>query len=444
MKLKKIATRGLIAVAVLVALCMFFSGTIENITTPKVKLAKASRGKLVEKLELNATLAYPDVEEQRLTLPAGQSLTITRVNVRAGYPVQAGDVVLEASVTGYEAAARQAQDDYDAALDALMEVERKNEGITLRRSEQTYADSYAALREAAREAARKKTDMEVLLRASKLSYADAGYPADAGEETIAAIDAYRAALDAQSAAQEAFNRAARYGVDDAVWAYISERQSAQEKLDDCAEKQVALEELNRAAATICAPHDGVIAEINLKQGDPYDGSAALYSITAEGSSPALRSDLTGVDKAITEGMAVSVSIGDQAIDAKISGLSYLDSGARCADVPVSDEMTRAAGSMYSLSTSPVKVTILFKSNESSCLLPSSAVRGSGDSRYVYTISERTTTFGKRKLSLSKMDVNVIAEADGVTSIQEDLSYYTIAYMEDRALRDGSDVMEYVE
>ena len=45
MKLKKIALRGLIGVAVLVALCMFFSGTIENITTPKVKLAKPSRGR---------------------------------------------------------------------------------------------------------------------------------------------------------------------------------------------------------------------------------------------------------------------------------------------------------------------------------------------------------------------------------------------------------------
>ena len=69
MKLKKIAARGLIAVAVLVALCMFFSGTIENITTPKVKLAKASWGKLVEMVGLDTTLAFPETEEQRLTLP---------------------------------------------------------------------------------------------------------------------------------------------------------------------------------------------------------------------------------------------------------------------------------------------------------------------------------------------------------------------------------------
>ena len=38
----------------------------------------------------------------------------------------------------------------------------------------------------------------------------------------------------------------------------------------------------------------------------------------------------------------------------------------------------------------------------------------------------------------------IIASGGVASIEEDLSYYTIAYMEDRALRDGSDVMEYVE
>lgn len=444
MKLKKIAMRGLIVVAVLVALCMFFSGTIENITTPKVKLAKASRGKLVEKLELDATLAYPETEEQRLSLPAGQTLTITRVNVRAGYPVKAGDVVAEATVTGYEAAAKQAQDEYDAALDALMEIERKSEDMTLRRSEQNYADSYAALREAARTAARKKTDMEVLLRAEKLSYAQEGYPSGASDEAKAAIDAYRAAQEKQDAAQTEFNRAARYGVADDVWTYITTRQSAQEKLDDCAEKQVELEELNRSAASICAPHDGVISEINLKAGDPYDGSAALYCITAEGSAPALRADVSDVKKTVEEGMSVSLSGEDEGVEGKITGMGYTETGARYADVAVTDDMIRASGSLYSLAMNPSKIVLTFKSRDSSCLLPASAVRGSGKERYVYTVEERTTTFGKRKLLLTKMEVHVIAEADGVASIEEDLSYYSIAYMEDRALREGSYVMEYVE
>ena len=233
-------------------------------------------------------------------------------------------------------------------------------------------------------------------------------------------------------------------MDDAVWSYISERQSAQEKLADCAEKQVELEELRRSAEAICAPRDGVIAEVNLKQGDSYDGSAALYTLTAEGSSPVLRADLTGVDRSIAEGMDVTIATDGEGVAAKVTALGFSEGGMRCADVAVTDAVVKAFGSLYSLSLSPVKLTILFKSAESSCLLPASAVRGSGDKRYVYAVNERTTTFGKKKLSLSKMDVTVIAEADGVASIQEDLSYYQLAYMEDRPLRDGADVMEYAQ
>lgn len=442
MKLKKIALRGLIGVAVLVALCMFFSGTIENITTPKVKVAQVSRGKLAEKVELEGTLAYPKTTEQRLDLPAGQSLTITKVNVRPGYPVKAGDVVLEAEIAGYEAAAKQAQDEYDAALDARMEVERKNEGVTLRRTEQAYADSYSALRTAARETAREKTEMEVLLRAQNLSYTEEGYPQGASDELKAQVDKYRSAMEKQAAAQAEFDRAARYGVSDEAWSLITERQSAQEKLEDCENKLVELEELKRAAQSIVAPHDGTIAEINLKVGDTYDGSTPLYIMTAEGAAPALRAKLGDVDKNITEGMKVYV--GANAVEAQITGMGFDETGEKYADVAVTEDIIRSEGSLYSMAVNPVKLVMQFTAAESSCLLPASAVRGSGDERYVYTINETTSTFGKRKLTLSKMEVHVIAEADGIASIQEDLSYYKIAYMEDRALDENSSVMEYVE
>ena len=91
-----------------------------------------------------------------------------------------------------------------------------------------------------------------------------------------------------------------------------------------------------------------------------------------------------------------------------------------------------------------KLTLNFTARESTNLLPASAVRGSGDSRYVYVVNERQTTFGQKKYSISKQEVNVIAEADGTASIEEDLSYYDIAYMEDRALTEGSDVMRYAQ
>ena len=202
-----------------------------------------------------------------------------------------------------------------------------------------------------------------------------------------------------------------------------------------------LEELNRSAALIRAPHDGVIASISLKTGDSYDGAGALYAITAEGTAPALRAELTDVEQTISEGMEVSLPNG---ATAKITGLGYTETGARCADVAVTDKILKSEGSMYSLSLNSTKLTLSFTAKEKTCLLPSSAVRGSGDSRFVYVVNERNTTFGQKKLSISKLSVTVIAEADGTASVQEDLSYYDIAYMEDRTLTDGSDVMRYAQ
>ena len=48
MKLKKFALRGLIILAVAVALCMFFARTVQTITTPKVQLVTASNGRFEE------------------------------------------------------------------------------------------------------------------------------------------------------------------------------------------------------------------------------------------------------------------------------------------------------------------------------------------------------------------------------------------------------------
>ena len=46
--MKKFAIKGLVALAAVVALSMFFSGTIKTISTAKVKLVTAKQGKLEE------------------------------------------------------------------------------------------------------------------------------------------------------------------------------------------------------------------------------------------------------------------------------------------------------------------------------------------------------------------------------------------------------------
>ena len=52
MTFKQKALKGLVILAVVLGVSMFFSRTIQTITTPKVQQISASRGKLEEKIPL--------------------------------------------------------------------------------------------------------------------------------------------------------------------------------------------------------------------------------------------------------------------------------------------------------------------------------------------------------------------------------------------------------
>ena len=119
MNLKKFAIRGIVILAICVALCMFFSGTVRTITTPKVRLTAAKRGKLEERVELACKPAFPEVEEIGFSLDDDASLTIVKVNTREGYTVQEGDVLVEAKVANYDQLRKTAQESYDSASEAL-------------------------------------------------------------------------------------------------------------------------------------------------------------------------------------------------------------------------------------------------------------------------------------------------------------------------------------
>ena len=89
------------------------------------------------------------------------------------------------------------------------------------------------------------------------------------------------------------------------------------------------------------------------------------------------------------------------------------------------------------------MTLVYRAREATSLLPTSAVRGSGDDRYVYVTEENRAAFGGSSLRLHKLTVEVLGEYGGTTSIQDDISYYTVAYGEDRAVSEGDAVMEYL-
>lgn len=444
MNLKKFAVRGLIILAVVVALCMFLSGTIRTITTPKVRLTSAKEGKLEEQYPVIGQLAYPATEKIMPTIPTGQSVTIVKVNVREGYTVKAGDVLFTAEVAGYESAMAQYQEAYDKASESLLSLEQKSGEIRIRKTDQLYADAYYALRDAQKENLTAKIDMNTLLNAQGAALPEEGYPEEAGEELTRAIDRFRASEEALTAAQAAFQKASRYSVDDAVWNYIEETRSLQETMEENQALMEELSQLNYAIAQVTAPHDGYVAALNVKAGDSYDGRTPAMELSAEDGEPVICVDVSEVKRTISKGTAVELSLGDEQIEGKVASVEVGEDGGKYASIKLTKEMIKAAGSVYSLTGKDISVTLTYRAKEATTLLPLSAVHGSDQDRYVYVVNRESSTFGASKMTVQKMSVTVLAEVKGVVSIEEGLNYYTIAYMEDRALNDGDTVMEYTD
>ena len=94
--------------------------------------------------------------------------------------------------------------------------------------------------------------------------------------------------------------------------------------------------------------------------------------------------------------------------------------------------------------SPIAMTASYRAQSATTLLPVSAVRGTGDSRYVYVVTTQQNALGEQTMKVSRQDVRVLAEVGATASLETDLSRQRIAYMEDREISDGSEVMAYAE
>ena len=444
MELKKFAIRGMVILAVFVALCMIFSGTIRTLTTPKVRLARAKKGKMEEKLEITGKLAFPEKEPVKLEMVSGSTLTIDHVDTRVGYEVEEGDVLMTAQVTGYDSALKAAQKTYDQAISDMMTLRKKSRAIRPSRRDEQYAKAYYDLRDALRNVDTLKMQLDTLLKQEDKELPEEGYPKKASDALIQCVDDWRAAVEAQAAAQAAFDQNSRYTVDDTIWDYITQTHAAQEKIDEAGEALEALIALQESCKAITAPHDGYIAAVNVKDGDSYDGTKPLYEITPKKVKPVLRADISTLNRTVKKGTDVtmdtqagdtlSTEVADQGID---------DEGKAYVDVEITKAMIREKGNLYAMSQSETPLTLSVKSKDSTILVPVSAVRGSGKERYVYVAESQESAGGSKSLKLRKVTVKVLAESDDTASLESDITNYDVAYMEDRPLSENATVMTYL-
>ena len=445
--MKKWAIKGLVATAVFVALCMFFSGTIRSITTAKVRVVTAKTGKLEEKLDLTGRLVFPQTQELFVTgIPDERSLTIKRVRVSAGRRVKAGDTLFEAEITGYDSAIRALEETCASAQSELMELERKSGELRLKRTEENWIAAYDALSEAKTAVREARTRLAVSARLAGVTLDGGALPEGVTDgELLAAQQAVLDAQEAERAAQTRFDAANRLGISEDVVTYVTKSRELTEKIDGTQAQITELAVLAGQCAAVTAPYDGYVVELNIKAGDTYNGATAALVLTAPDSCGVMRADVSDIERRIEDGTQVSLERSNgKSLVRKVTGSGTDEDGKRYIDVELSDKDISGLGTASALMNEETKLTVSYRSNTSTTLLPVSAVRGSGQNRYIYVVDEGSNALGERTLTLRRQDVTVLAEVGSTVSVQEELGRVRVAYMEDRAVSEGSTVMLYAE
>ena len=443
--MKRKAIKGLITLAVVVCLCMFFSGTIKTLSTAKVKLVTARSGRLEEQIKLHGTLIFAQTEEITLEdIASDASVVVRRMRAVKGRQVSKGDVLFEAEVVGDEVKLAELRGEYDTAQSELMQLERKNSGLRMTRADEQWIEAYDNLNAAKSTVRDARTALEVRARLIGVTLENGQVPkGEKDKELLALQEALTEAQDAATAAQQRYDNANRLGVNEAVVDYITQSRALTERMAKAEQGITELSVLRETVKSVTAPHDGYVIDVPVKAGDTLSAQTVAVVLSAPKVKGTLRADASEIERQIdkktsvtierSNGRNVNASVTDTGIDAE--GKNYVD-------VELSDKEISNLGGALALMGDGVDMVLSYRASSSTTLLPISAVRGTGDDRYVYVVSEGQNGLGQRVMTVSKQSVKVLAEVGSTASIQEDLGRQRIAYMEDRAIEEGSEVMTY--
>lgn len=448
MNRKQKALKALAVLAVVIALCMFFSRTVQTITTPKVQRISATKGKLEQKIAVTGALYFDQTTPYKVVNAQKLAITIDQVNVRAGYYVEKGASLFTASAPEYDAKMKELSDKYVEAVEKasdkyvenirLTQTSRQNDAYTaLLQAEQAFYDARYALLSAASAAGFALPGDE----------AQWGAVTGGGETVVAASARFKQAGAARDAANKTLQDIyeSKYRISNGTFSYIKEIEGLYRDVNEAQEEMLAFESLARSLTSVTAPQSGYITALDVKEGDEYNGAKAAFTMSAEGALPVLRLDITNVDKTIQTGM--KAEIGANGVSGEVKEVTASGDGKKYAVIALDERTITAMGGMTRLmSETDIEATLIYKAQKSSTLLPASAVRSDGDGAYYVYIVERSRggILDSSRYVLSKTTVNVLEKSDQVVSLSDDLSYREIADREDRALKEGQAVMDYVD
>ena len=442
--MKHTALKGLAVLAGVVLVCLFFSGTLHTVTTAKVRLATPRMGVMETELNLTGCLYWPGTVNLYPELGEQDSLTVLEVYAAKGARVQAGDLLMRCEVTDFDSRMNALKGEFHTRNASLIDLERKHGGQFSDPQQERWISEYQAVLDAADQVLQARITLRTAAGAAGIEMDGDQLTGEAADSAVQdAADALRQAQDAENTAREAFARTNRIGMSEETIAYLTQKAELTRELERLTGEMAALNLLAENGCEIRALHDGYVTACEISPGAVLTRGTAAVQLSAENTPPVVRLEAGSVRRVIPAGTAAELSAGDRTAAAEVKTQGLAEDGAPCVDVILTPEIISALGGINVLSENgAVTARILLRSEGQNTLLPTAAVRGSEGDYYVYTVLGGTDALGAEKLTIEKKSVTVAGQSGNVTAVEEGLMNARIAYMEDRPLTEGCEVMQY--
>lgn len=454
--MKKIALKGLIILFVVIFLCMFFSKTVQTITTAKVQVVRGQSGRFEDKMTFRTKIFFPETTEYVIEDAQKSAITVDKVYVKEGHWVEKGDTVFTAKLPSFEADMKKLREAYDQKAKELIDLDIPNRKLSKQSAQNDLYDAMLDAQDSLSSAmfdARAAALTDGVLLPGDVTQWEKHMNAlpDLSEETRTAILKAVAMKKTFDDSRTAFfnsyeNKKIKIAAE--TFKYINDRNTLIKAMDELSEEMSTLDNRFASLSRITAPQNGYIVSLNVAAGEPYDGIKTAYTMNKEGTLPVLRADITGQTRTIENGTRVEVPVSEYSTErTQVAETTLAADGTKYLLINLPESMAgdKSSGVRNIIASDGVDVNITYRAKQSTTLLPASCVRSEGDTYYIYLIQRSYGGFlGGNGMTVKKQTVTVLEKSDKAYSISESLDWQEIADREDRPLEDGKAVMNYVD
>ena len=271
MSKKSKVLKAFLILAAAIAICMYFSRTIQTITTPKVKLVTADVGRIEQKVAVALSPYFPVKTEITLTKAKDYPITVDKVYVKTGLYVEKGDTILTAVINDYDKEEKELTDSYAKKAQELIELDITNRKNSKQSMQNDLYDDMIAKQDALSEA-ESKARLAAAKEGLELSYDQSTWLAKAqsAKASSEVTSLIRAAVTAKQnfdqARQDFFDsyENKKIKVADDVFKYIKNRNALVKEMEQLSDSMVALQEAQQSMSVVTASSAGYVVGLDIK------------------------------------------------------------------------------------------------------------------------------------------------------------------------------------